>query len=431
MKTKASHTSSRNVRLTFLAALAVTLMTLVAMTGSAAAPTTGAIFTTDSTCTGTNINIYDDKGDVYLNGGPAHPQAAGLPDGLYYVQVTDPSGSVVLGKTLSASVSVSGGEFAQCYQLTAYLYSAGSGFLSLGYDDTPNNGGEYKVWVSQDPTFTNSETKTDAFKVKACEGEDCDPQPPQATLHVLKFYDANANGALDGTDTEIVGWKVRIQDGLDIFRFTPVSIVLDPDDYTVTESDTVESNWVHTTDNPVQITLADGDDSTVRFGNVCTGKGGGLTLGFWSNKNGQALFGADDLALMTALNLRNGAGADFDPATYAAYRTWSLGATATNMSYMLSAQLAAMELNVNNGKVGGGSLIYAPGLLPFSPAGLNSLGFISINDLMTDANAELGLHGLVLSGDSNRPYQEALKNALDKANNDTTFVQASPCPFSF
>ena len=45
------------------------------------------------------------------------------------------------------------------------------------------------------------------------------------------------------------------------------------------------------------------DDSTasgLNFGNVCVGAGGGRTLGFWSNKNGKALFGAGDLALMVS-----------------------------------------------------------------------------------------------------------------------------------
>ena len=39
----------------------------------AAPPLTGAIFTTDSTCTDVNVNIYDNKEDVYIDGGPSHP----------------------------------------------------------------------------------------------------------------------------------------------------------------------------------------------------------------------------------------------------------------------------------------------------------------------------------------------------------------------
>ncbi len=81
-------------------------------------PLPGAIFTTDSTCTEVNQNIFDNKEDVYVDGGPAHPGAAGLPDGSYCVQVTDPSGATVLGKSDPGAVTVVDGEFVQCYQLT-------------------------------------------------------------------------------------------------------------------------------------------------------------------------------------------------------------------------------------------------------------------------------------------------------------------------
>ena len=174
------------------------------------------------------------------------------------------------------------------------------------------------------------------------------------------------------------------------------------------------------------ITLEDNDNKTVEFGNLCLGTGGGLTLGFWSNKNGHALFGSDDLALMVSLNLRNANGSDFDPSGYSAFRTWLLAATATNMAYMLSAQLAAMELNVFNSKVIGSALIYAPGT-----NSANALGFATVNAVMAEANAELGSHGLTLAGGPYRAYQEALKNALDRANNNKTFVQPTPCPFTF
>jgi hypothetical protein len=173
------------------------------------------------------------------------------------------------------------------------------------------------------------------------------------------------------------------------------------------------SNFIYT------VNLGDtGTVSGLYFGNVCTGAAGGLTLGFWSNKNGQKLFGSDDLALMAN-------GSDFDPASYTAFRNWLLNAKATNMAYMLSAQLAAMELNVLNGKVSGGSLVYAPGA-----TGANSSGFISITNLMAEANTELGLHGLTKSGSPYRAYQEALKTALDRANNNLNFVQSGPgsCP---
>ena len=199
-----------------------------------------------------------------------------------------------------------------------------------------------------------------------------------------------------------------------------------PDTYAVTEFAPVETNWVTTTMNPQAVSLAEGEDKTLNFGNVCLGAGGGLTLGFWSNKNGQALIGADDLAQLVALNLRDAGGNNFDPANYAAFRNWDLSANATNMAYMLSAQMSAMKLNVYNNKVNGSALIYAPGLPTVAPS-----GFASVNTILNAANTELGLHGFVLSGNSFRTYQENLKNALDRANNNLNFVQAQPCAFSF
>ena len=97
------------------------------LVATAVASPSGAIFTTNSTCTGVNINIYASKDDVFLDGGPAHPGAAGLTDGSYYVQVTEPGGTV-LGKSLIPVVTVSDGEFAACYQLSAIVLRASSGF---------------------------------------------------------------------------------------------------------------------------------------------------------------------------------------------------------------------------------------------------------------------------------------------------------------
>ena len=66
------------------------------------AAVSGAIFTTLSDGSSVNANIFSAKCDglgVYLDGGPGPnaPQgAAGLPDGDYYFQVTDPSGKTLL-----------------------------------------------------------------------------------------------------------------------------------------------------------------------------------------------------------------------------------------------------------------------------------------------------------------------------------------------
>jgi hypothetical protein len=530
-------------------------------------PLPGAIFTTDNTCSGVDLNIYASKMDVYLDGGPAHEGAAGLPDGDYYVQVTDPSGATVLGTSVGSSdetpVHVSGGEFATCYQLWAILIK-GSG-ATTGYDDTPNAGGEYKVWVSTVSTFDNSSTKTDNFKVEAgggggeqevgtlqaCKYEDANangqkdvgeaalagwsmtivptdnvaedatqetgaggcvtwtitlptgaaasyavteaaptgglpwfntdpgsngpcliqaggcPAPQKsvdfvagdaaeiyfgniqsAEKHGQKFYDANTNGSND--DGQVVqGWEITLTgtdllggavgptdmftDGSGNYAFVDLLPSFQPgDNYTVTEGTATSTSWIHTTGTSIAFSLAAGQIETGNdFGNVCVGAGNGHTLGFWSNKNGEKAMtnGAGGmegaLALLTGLALRNADGSDFDPPSYGDFRTWLLAATAENMAYMLSAQLAAMELNVYEGFVDGGALIYAPGT-----SSANANGFATVSAVMAEANDELGVHGTAFSGDSWRSYQEALKNALDQANNNLSFVQATPatCP---
>ena len=76
------------------------LAAVVATSLAHAAPLSGAIFTTLPDGSVVNANVqYQSKCDVYLDGGPppGAPQgAAGLPDGSYYFQVTDPSGKKLL-----------------------------------------------------------------------------------------------------------------------------------------------------------------------------------------------------------------------------------------------------------------------------------------------------------------------------------------------
>jgi hypothetical protein len=111
------------------------------------------------------------------------------------------------------------------------------------------------------------------------------------------------------------------------------------------------------------------------------------------------------------------------------------------MAYMLSAQLTAMVLNVTHDSpkygvhVNPNALVYAPALLnPAFPTttGLNALGFISVANLMAAANNVLLPPGnLTVGATTLRSYEEALKTAFDKANNNLTFVQSEPCAHTF
>ena len=73
------------------------LLSAVLAPSAFAAAISGAIFTSD-TDGNVNVNQYENKADVYLNGGPTNDNcdAAAIPDGTYVFQVTNPSGSVLL-----------------------------------------------------------------------------------------------------------------------------------------------------------------------------------------------------------------------------------------------------------------------------------------------------------------------------------------------
>ena len=239
-------------------------------------------------------------------------------------------------------------------------------------------------------------------------------------LNVVKFYDVNANGQYDpGTDQTIRNWKISINGQI---QFTPFINFFTPgSQLTVTEFDAIEKNWFATTPKSFTRTMVAGEISSVNFGNLCIGKGNGNTPGFWSGQNGQAIINDggevdSEMTLLQNLNLKDDTGADFDPISYDQFRTWLLGANAANMSYMLSAHLAAMALNVESGIVSGTSVLYVPGL--------TSSGFISINDLIDLANNSLA------AGDP-KATQESLKNALEQGNNGQNYVQPTPCQFTF
>ncbi|HWD84580.1 MAG TPA: hypothetical protein VG321_02435 [Solirubrobacteraceae bacterium] len=125
-------------------------------------PVSGAIFTTLPNGSEVNFNIYSSKLDVYLNGGPgpgAPSTAAGLPDGSYVFQVTDPSGKTLLSTDPAGcrQFTVSGGQIngvvaynsPNCQHVTGIDVDEASTTVQLmPYNDTPNPGGEYKVWAT-------------------------------------------------------------------------------------------------------------------------------------------------------------------------------------------------------------------------------------------------------------------------------------------
>lgn len=159
-KRKEDESNLRGKRRALLSVIVVFTM-LFGLAGVALAAT-GAIWTTNSAGV-VQQNNFADKEDVYLNGGPKSSGSPGLEAGYYYCRVTNPSGSEVLGKTLTASVEVgSDGRMVIRYQLVGILYSAESGYTEKGFD---SYSGPYKVWVSKNPEYPSNESATNTFSV--------------------------------------------------------------------------------------------------------------------------------------------------------------------------------------------------------------------------------------------------------------------------
>ncbi len=192
--------------------------------------------------------------------------------------------------------------------------------------------------------------------------------------------------------------------------------------------------WINTTPTTISDITVPPDSLNNNFGNVCLGAGGGLTLGYWHNKNGNNVI-TKQLGGLTGLNVllqpksvRNPNGTLAAPfASLTAFDNWIVGANASNMANMLSAQLAAMVLNVASGGVTGGSILYAG---TCGNTGLDSK-FISVNDLITASSNSLALYGFTPAGHPQRAYQECLKTALDDGNNNKNFVQLAPCDVNY
>lgn len=296
----------------------VVLLLVAAASASAQLP--GAIFTTTQNGTRVNANQYLAKcGNlgVWLDGGPGPnaPQgAAGLPDGDYYFQVTDPSGKVLLStdpvvnRQFHVSNGIISGLSGAGNHNTGVDIDHGATTIELcPFNDTPNPGGVYKAWVTPtnqflgNPNLVDNDcghgcfhgfvpafSKVDNFKVKA------PGQPPTACMGIYKFIDANGNGIREPAlgELRIAGWGYTVFDPLgaqiDGKMFTIVTkdcvlFNLAPGKYTVREDTgptppdgftyAVTANIVDTTtQNPIDIeikvTFASGDlRHDVFFGN--------------------------------------------------------------------------------------------------------------------------------------------------------------------
>lgn len=419
----------------------------------------GAIYTsTLAQCDMVNRNLYALKADVTVQGGPQNDRAAGLvPEAKFYVKVTNPAGSVVLGTSLNTAneqpiETNELGKFKQCYELVKILARA-SDASRAGFDDTPNNGNEYKVWVSLSRDFDPNLTKTDTFKVAQRDAV-IPPTPTTGSVIVRKFYDKNVDGNKNADEVYLsgveAGWRVGITvGGTETHGQTERTFSgLPLQELSVWELLPDQANWYATnvfvgsfSASNVVVTAVSGTykmntigvtptvaGRNVEFGNVCTGDGGQLarTIGYWMNK-GQAEVGASQLAALTAMNLRAENGSHLDPTSAAELSAWIQGARAVNMAYMLSAQLAAMKLNVISGKVDANAVLYAPA----AQSATHVSGFATVSQLMDAADGMLASTGLAFASAAERQRMGLLKDALDLGNNRGNFVMATPCASTF
>jgi hypothetical protein len=250
MKNKRSaklyRTSATIILITMLFSLACSLLP-TPKTVLAIDAVTGAIWTTDPNGERVNGNLYTNPRDVYLAGGPHKKGAAGLPDGVYYFQVTDP-----LGKTLLSTDSLSDRMFEV---KDGYVYRAkppgthkwnpdktrGYGIVVQlwPFTYTPNKGGVYKVWVTKVDNYSQGQgnfgfipslSKTDNFKVKLAEVPkyfelwvtDGISRPPEVEFDVSYTTDGDGDPStlnpVEPWSTGQLTWNQR-EGVYDVFRY--------------------------------------------------------------------------------------------------------------------------------------------------------------------------------------------------------------------
>src|SRR5262249_53996986 len=154
---------------------------------------------------------------VYLNGGPQNEHSNGLPDGTYYFQVTDPAAKVLLSTDdiSCRQVLVVNGIFAgatgPCPHANGAQNSNNGGSIPvqlIPFNNTPNAGGEYKVWLTNindystancgNFGFCDDKSKTDNFKV----------QEPATHIKVCKFNDLDSDTLQDNGEPLIPHWPI-------------------------------------------------------------------------------------------------------------------------------------------------------------------------------------------------------------------------------
>ena len=397
------------IQRTMLVGCFVAASTLTAAQGAFS----GAIYTSKSDGTLVNQNIYASKPEVYLNGGPQNTSSQGLPTGTYYFQVTSPSGILLsTDAAISRQVAVNAGGYIAGGTGPSPHANGGTNPTTgaipvqlIPYNDTPNSGGEYKVWLIRqsgalvDPggiiiDFSGADSKTDNFKVHDGDGSGSGT----TKLEGSKFYDFDADGVWDDNANEMGVEGVRINVYYDDPNDNPDEgwILIDGDGVGYTTMTDHNGDWeVFYVPNGVQIKVCevlpetgttsewvqtypnmnqDGERcwlgptpneggliDNLDFGNVCAFEVNCFrTQGFWGNKNGKKIIEAKEGTLAPfehwftkwvdplCLFYEDGSPLVFTGVFEDDWKTWKAflrGSNARNMSYMLSVQYAVLKHN--------------------------------------------------------------------------------------
>jgi hypothetical protein len=173
--------------------------------------------------------------------------------------------------------------------------------------------------------------------------------------------------------------------------------------------------WISISDTYHEFTPTSGGGpyGSYDFQNICFEKVYGKTIGFWTNKNGERLFDEQydsNLQLLIDLNLMTSETEEFDPSNYREFKDWLKDANAEDMTYMLSAQLAATALNVANDVTDGEALVYL-GSNPYTTM------LLSVNEIIEEANKRLEEPTLYTKAEL-----EFWKNACDMINNSKAWA---------
>ncbi len=200
---------------------------------AAAVPVFGSIATVFSGTPAAPQQIFGRRQDVFLAGGPVTTPcrfAEYLPDGKYYFQVTDPSGTRLLSTdTVSErAVTVTAGVIASYDGAThAADGQTACGSLAVNlmpYADAGSQKAAYVAWLTPAANFDGSVTAVDSICGAGCfhgfhpelsrtfafRVEDKKSCEPTFCISGVKFLDANGNIARDSGEPGLPGVEIRV-----------------------------------------------------------------------------------------------------------------------------------------------------------------------------------------------------------------------------